>query len=216
VVRHVLDARHVGRLKVSALKADLEVAAPDTRVEAHPLDVVMNADRVRPLIDMMDIILCAADGVQPRRVLSHLARRARRDAVLACVLEDGGLGEILRLRPWHDRGCLSCEREALEEQGLMNPEPMLDAGYGTGTPHRPMTAVPSDLHIVGQLAAKVTVATLLGARGHHDQWLAGDHLIFGLRPRPGWPAPFDVRRAGEVHWIEAVPPLSNCPTCDEP
>ncbi|WGD45257.1 hypothetical protein [Streptomyces cathayae] len=35
-----------------------------------------------------------------RRVTGHLARRADRTAILACVLQYGALGEIIRLHPW--------------------------------------------------------------------------------------------------------------------
>ena len=79
---------------------------PETEVEAYPLDVVADADQICPLLAPVNLVVCATDGVAPRRVVSHLARRARLDAILACVLEDGGLGEVLRLRPWKDRGCL--------------------------------------------------------------------------------------------------------------
>lgn len=40
--------------------------------------------------------LCCADGVAPRRSTSHLARRANTAAILACVLADGGIGEVIR------------------------------------------------------------------------------------------------------------------------
>jgi hypothetical protein len=162
LVRHVCGPVHVGKNKVSAMRDDLGLLRPATNVEAHPIDVVADADQVRPLLNRTHLVVCAADGVAQRRVVSHLARRGGADAVLACVLEDGGLGEVLRLRPWKDRGCLVCQRQSLATAGAIDPEPNLDAGYGTGIRHRPMTAVGGDLHLVGQLAAKVAVATLLG------------------------------------------------------
>jgi NAD(P)-dependent dehydrogenase (short-subunit alcohol dehydrogenase family) len=216
LVRHVCGDRHVGRLKVDALKIDIEGLRPDTRVQPHPLDVAQDADQVRALLERVDLVLCTADGVAPRRVVSHLARRAWRDAVLACVLENGGLGEILRFRPAPDRGCLMCQREALQETYGMDPEPAIDAGYGAGTRHRSMTAVGPDLHAVGQLAAKAAVATLLERKGYSDQRLAGEHVLLGLRPQPGWAAPFDLTRAGQVRWLPATPPRPTCPTCEAP
>lgn len=216
LVRHVSGPAQVGKMKVFALRDDLEELRPDTHIEPHALDVIRDADKVRPLLTRSDLVVCTADGVAPRRVVSHLARRAGLDAVLACVLEDGGIGEILRLRPWPDRGCLVCQRQALTEAGAIDPEPALDAGYGTGTRHRPMTAVGSDLHLVGQLAAKAAVATLLERAGHPDQRLPGDHGLLALRPKLGWPPPFDLARAGELRWLDARPPLPGCPTCEEP
>ncbi|QXV57787.1 ThiF family adenylyltransferase [Amycolatopsis sp. TNS106] len=212
--RHVCSERHVGRLKVEALRLDLAGVRPDTEVHAWPLDVVENADHVRELLDNTDIVLCAADGVEPRQVVSHLARRAGVPAVLVCVLENGGLGEIIRLMPWASRGCLACQRATLAEHGGILPEPTLDAEYGTGTTHRPMTAVGGDLHLLGQLAAKVAVGIRLEPEGLRDQVLRADHGVVGLRPRPGWRAPFDVSWLGQVRWLKAGPPRPGCPTCE--
>jgi hypothetical protein len=216
VVRHVCGPAHVGRKKVSALRRDLAELRPDTRVEDHTLNVVTDADKIRPLLTGADLILCATDGVAPRRVVSHLARRAQVPAVLACVLEDGGLGEVIRLRPWADRGCLLCLRSGHAAIGGIDPEPAIDAGYGTGTRHRPMTAVGADLHLVGQHSAKISIATILERDGYADQRLPGEHALLALRPRPGWAAPYDVNRADELRWLSATPPIPGCPTCDGP
>lgn len=213
LVRHVASPRDVGKLKVTALREQINLLRADTTVTEHPLDVVANADMVRPLLDDCDVVVCAADGVAPRRVLGHLARRAGVPAVLACVLEEGGLGEVLRLQPWPSCGCLLCQREALVAAGGLDPEPSLDLGYGTGSRHRPMTAVGGDLHLIGQLAAKFAVATHLERRGHHDQRLPGEHAVVALRPRPGWAPPFDLTVCGDIRWSEAAPPLPDCPTC---
>ncbi|MGW5049812.1 ThiF family adenylyltransferase [Actinokineospora sp. NPDC004072] len=172
---------------------------------------MINADTVRQLLTEIDLVLCATDGVAPRRVISHLARRAGKPAVLACVLADGAYGDIVRLRPWPDHGCLSCRTDALTDSGGLRPDLQASTGYEGG--NNPMSAVGADLHLVGQLAAKVAVATLLHGRGHHDQWTAGEHAVIALRPRPGWAAPYDLRRAGEVAWWPAAAPRSGCPTC---
>lgn len=214
LVRHTSPARQVGKLKVNALKQDLEQQRPDTRVIEHPLNVVDDANTIRELLGSVDLLLCATDGVSSRRVAGHLARRARKDAILACVLEAGALGEVIRLRPWADRGCIVCCREHLQGAGAFNPEPGINRPYGQGTHHRPMTAVGADLHLVGQHAAKMAIATLLQANGFNDQRLPGDHLIIGLRPAPAWPAPYDVRRCGETKWLPTSPPQPGCPTCD--
>lgn len=213
LIRHVGSPRDVGKLKVTALAEQLVALRPETTVEEHPLDVITNADQARALLDDCDVVVCTADGVAPRRVLSHLARRASVPAVLACVLEDGGLGEILRLQPWPSHGCLLCQRAALTSAGGLDPEPGMDLGYGTGSRHRPTTAVGSDLHLVGQLAAKFAVATHLERRGHHDQRLPGEQAVVALRPTPGWAPPFDLTVCGDIRWSEAAPPLLDCPTC---
>ena len=129
---------------------------------------------------------------------------------------NGGYGEVLRV-PTPAIGCLLCARAELVRTGAMiNPEEHLDQAYGTGTRHLPMTAVGGDLMLVGQLAAKVCVATLLHARGFADQRLPGDHAVIALRPRLGMAEPFDMEFAGEIKWRHLPPPRDDCPTCGLP
>ena len=168
LVRHQSTRRDVGRYKVDAVADAITARSPRTMVDPLRLNVITNADMMRPLFDASDLIVCAADGVSPRRVVSHLAHRAKKTAVLACVLVDGAIGEVLRLRPWPGHGCLLCQRQKLVNDGVLDPEPLLDRPYGTGDRHLPMTAIGSDLQIVGQLAAKLAVATILEAHGHYD------------------------------------------------
>jgi hypothetical protein len=214
LIRHRLTSRHLGLAKVDGLADQLARAWPETRFEPLALDVVADADCIRPLFEDCALVLCAADGVTPRRVVSHLARRAMVPAVFACILEDGEIGEILRLRPWPNQGCLSCQRQHQVETGCWDPEPTLDTLYGAGTDHRPMTAVPGDLDLVGRIAAKTAIATLLEHAGHYDQILSGDHLLLALRPRTDLPAPADLYHCLDLHWNETGAPIPGCPTCD--
>lgn len=216
LVRHTSDGRYVGRHKVTALAEELTRLRPETRVHPLPWDVITQADRVRALLPAVDIVVCTADGVAARRTVSHLSRRAGVTAVLACVLQDGAIGEVLRLRPWSRHGCLTCRRRALVNTGGMDPEPALDAGYGTGTRHRPMTAVGPDLHLVAHLAAKTAVATVLERAGHPDQRLPGEHALLALRRQPDFSPPFDLDRTGDLRWLPATPPEPGCPTCESP
>jgi hypothetical protein len=97
----------------------------------------------------------------------------------------------------------------------MDPEPALDSAYGTGTSHRPMTAVGTDLVLVGQFAAKLAVATLLEEAGHHDQQVGPDWAVIGLRGDRTAPDPFDLY-PGEVRWLANVESRPDCPTCCAP
>ena len=213
-VRHVLDQRHVGRLKVDAMKSHLCDRWPEHRVLPVAADVVEAADLIRPLVPSVDLILCAADGIAPRRVVSHLAKRATLPSVQACVLNDGGIGEVLRLRPGPRFGCLLCQRANLAAGGGIDPEADQELAYGTGLVHKPMTAIPTDLHLVGNLAAKVAAATLL--EGKHGQLfsLPGEHAVIGLRAAQSLAAPFDVAAVGEVTWHGVAPPRRDCVTCN--
>lgn len=210
--RHRVDRSQLGRHKVNAVAARLSDRDPMVDIQALPLDVIYDADLIRPLIAEVDLVLVCADGVEPRRAANHLARRAGKPTVFACVLADGAFGEVLRIRPPRV-GCLLCARAALMARGAMNPEPMLDRGYGTGTRHLPMTAVAGDLGLVGDFAAKVTVATLLEELGYRDQCLPGDQAVLALRPKPGMADPFDLSPTAEVRWDELPQPRADCPTC---
>jgi hypothetical protein len=213
-VRHVLGPESVGRAKVSALSDRINERWPDTRAVGHTLDAVEDAHYLRPLLNGVDLVVCAADGIAPRRAVSHLARRANVPAVLACVLDDGAVGEVLRLRPGPRYGCLMCQRHALEERGAIDAEGDRELDYGTGLFHKPMTAVGPDLRLVADLAAKSTVATLLEALGHGDQRLPGEHAVVALRTGNELAPPFDPPTLGMVSWRPAYPPRPGCWTCD--
>lgn len=211
LVRHRLGARDLGRLKVNAMAEHLEARFPGVIVGRHPLNVVYAADQIRPLFAASDVVVGATDGVVSRRVINHLARRADVPAVLACVLESGALGEVVRVRP--GAGCLLCLRTHLTEIGAVDPEPGLDQDYEMGTPHLPMTAVAGDLGLIGILAAKAAVATLLEQTGHWEQRLPGDVAVVGLQPVPDVAPPFDLERTGDVRWSPMVASRPDCPTC---
>ncbi|QZY47024.1 HesA/MoeB/ThiF family protein [Mycolicibacterium austroafricanum] len=214
MLRHTLGPESVGRYKVSALQSLLNQSWPSQDVRAHRLDVVDDAHHIRRLIEDVDLILCTADGVAPRRVVSHLARRSGKPAVLACVLDHGAIGEIIRLRPSPRFGCLLCLRSALAENGAMDAEADQELDYGTGSAHQPMTAAPPDLRYVGTLAGKTAVATLLESlHGDHTQQLPAEHAIIGLHPGGDLHQPFDIAKPGDIRWLPIPPPRTKCPTC---
>ena len=107
------------------------------RGRATHADVSADADMMRPLFDVSDVVICAADGVGPRRVVSHLARRTTVPAVLACVLEEGEIGEIIRLMPWPTSGCLLCHRQHLVDAAGFDPSrPWMSHTAGALVPGR--------------------------------------------------------------------------------
>ncbi|MFD9669960.1 HesA/MoeB/ThiF family protein [Rhodococcus sp. NPDC059968] len=214
MVRHVLGAESVGRFKVDAMRTHLQARWPHLDAKAHRLNVVEDADDMRSLVPTVDLVLCTADGIAPRRVVSHLARQAKTPAVLACVLDQGAVGEVLRLRPTPRFGCLLCQRADLTASGAMDAEADQELAYGTGQIHQPMTAVAPDLHLIGQLAAKSAVATILESlHGDHTQRLPGEHALIGLRPAGDLAPPYDLARAGEVRWASIPKPRAICYTC---
>lgn len=213
-VRHVLGSKSVGRGKARAMKASLEDRWPESHLNAWQWNVVDEAHLLRGLLPHVDAVVCAADGIAPRRVVSHLARRAGVPAIQACVLADGAIGEVIRFRPGRRFGCLLCQRADLITRGAIDAEADQELDYGTGVSHKPMTAVGPDLHLVAHLTAKMTVATILeslhGDERHH---LPGESAVIGLRPSGEFAAPFDVENSAEVQWTDLPPPRPDCPTC---
>ena len=209
--RHRVHPSQLGRIKVNALNDHLTDRDPAVTIIALPANIIDDANVIRPLLAAADAVLVTSDGVDSRRVANHLAHRASKPAVFACVLDDGAIGEILRVIP-HRTGCLLCNRAALAAAGGIDPEPSLDQGYGTGNRHRPMTAVGGDLALVGQLAAKTLVSTLLERRGLREHRLPHDHAILGLRDSTTLAPPYDVA-TGELRWRDTPPPRPDCPTC---
>jgi hypothetical protein len=213
VVRHVLGKEAVGRLKVNAMRDHLQDRWPEHMAVPLAVDVVFAADFIRPLLPTVDLVICAADGISPRRVVSHLARRGGIPSILACVLDDGGIGEVLRLRSGPRYGCLLCHRSHIAMTGGIDPEADQELDYGTGHIHRPMTAIPTDLHMVGSFAAKVAASTLLEGKHGIPMRLPGEHAVIGLRSGLGLAAPYNVSRVGEILWHDIPGPRDACATC---
>lgn len=211
LVRHQLPRSEVGRNKAIALAEALGRSHPQLTATGISKNVISDTDDIRATLADADVIIGATDGVVPRRVIVHVARRLRKPSLLGCVLLDGAIGEVLRFRPAADHGCLECRRRA--QPGLFALDSSLEALYGSGNNHLPMTAIGTDLALVGQLLAKAAIATLLEAEGMADQRLPGEAAVIGLRPTGAVPPPYDVTRAGEIRWLPADPPLYGCPTC---
>jgi molybdopterin/thiamine biosynthesis adenylyltransferase len=212
--RHRAQPRELGRYKVNAVADMLKSRDRGLSVEQYALNVVDDADVMRPLFARSSCILVCSDGVESRRVANHLACHAGVPVVLACVLEDGGFGEVMCVRPGVT-ACLTCSREQLVEAGVVDPEPTLDLGYGTGFRHLAMTAVGGDLDLVGKFAARAVVSTLLAAQGFMKERLPAEYAVLGLRPsldrEPE--APFDVERSLAVVWHPLGAPKPDCPSC---
>ncbi len=219
IVRHRLGPESVGRFKVNALKTLHDdrrrgYSSPHGEIVAHRLDVVAAPSAFYEIARTSDVVICCADGVAPRRVVNHLARIAGVPAVFACVLDDGAVGEIFRSRPGRKFGCLSCHRAWLAEQGAMDPEQSQELGYGTGDPHRPMTALPQDLVVVGAAAAQVSLATLLESKhGQGSSRLPGEHAVIGLRGDTHLAWPFGAAPVATTTWNDVPGPRENCATC---
>jgi len=210
------DPHTVGRFKVDVVADAVRLAWPDTEVTPLHLDVVQHAAELRALLPAATLVVCTADGVLPRRVAGHLARRVGLDTVLGCVLDDGAVIEVLRLRALHDAGCLQWYRASLAADELLetgfDPEGDLHRSYGDGMLHKPMTAVGGDLNLAGAAVAKVAVSTLLHNAGKGVHTLPGETLLISVRASD-LSAPYGDPQALRVQWLPGAAPRSGCFTC---
>ncbi len=80
-----------------------------------------------------------------------------------------------------------------------------------------MTAVGGDLDVVGRLAARVVLSTLLEQEGYLSERLPNNHCVIGLRPAIDREPeePFDVERTLQISWHPLGAPSSDCPSCQQ-
>ncbi len=214
LVRHTCGAADVGRYKVDAVAQRLRNRAGTREVRPYRWNVITDADNVRGLLRTgVDVALICSDGVASRQACMHLCRWAGVDSVFACVLDDGAVGEIVRVPHRAGAGCLWCLRQHLRSTGALDPEADLDLPYGTGTDHRPMTAIGGDLALMGNMAAKAAVATLLQRAGLWRHRLVADHLIIGLQPAGDLEPPFGTDATLDMTVRPLPPPNPGCPAC---
>ncbi|MCK2032203.1 ThiF family adenylyltransferase [Microbacterium sp. KSW4-4] len=211
LVRHTLPRSEVGRNKAIAVAEALQRSHAGLEAVGLPKDVLWDTDAIRASIADADVIVGATDGILPRRTIVHIARRLSKPSLLGCVLLNGAIGEVLRFRPAAQHGCLECRRRT--RQDLFTLDSSAEAPYGSGSSHLPMTAIGTDLALVGHVLAKASVCTILESTGMADQRLPGETAIIGLRPTGAAPTPYDISRAGEIRWLPADPPIDGCPTC---
>jgi len=212
IARMRLTTGDIGRRKVNAVAKRISDRDVKAQVVPLPLDVIGDADLIRPLLKEMSAVLVCSDGYESRSVANHLACWAGIPAIFACVQEGGAIGEIIRVRP-RRTGCLRCVRQDLYESGGMDPEPSLDRGYGEGNRHLPMTAVGGNLSLMGDLAAYATACTLMERIGDRGHLLPGDYAVVGLSATSGLASPFDFTEAGQLRWQPLSRPRADCPSC---
>jgi len=73
--RHRAHPSQLGRRKVIAERERLLDRDPTLDIEALPIDVIDDADVIRPLLDGADLVLVTSDGIESRRVANHLVSR---------------------------------------------------------------------------------------------------------------------------------------------
>ena len=208
IFRHACDLRHLGRAKVLAVKDQIENYDLPAKIITHEQDVVNHAADLWAATGEIDLLICATDSIQSRRLANYVAVRSRIPLVMACTFENAGIGEIIRIKPGAS-ACYECIRAALTKAGAM--QLMSDAEEsGSHVPYgRPEGREPelastqgsrADVAIVAALLSRVAIITLLVDESE-DDLLPQDYLAWGGKVTE-LPAPFDFKRPFSTNWVE--------------
>ena len=138
VVRHVADARDVGRPKAEAVADLIRRRNPQAEIETRVGRLEHNLD----VLDRVDLVISAVDGEGPKYVLNQACLERRLPAVYAGVYERGEGGDVVVIHPY-EGPCYACWAAELREglnrsrgeveeldYGMIGPDGTLDAEPG--------------------------------------------------------------------------------------
>lgn len=217
IFRHACDIRHLGRAKVLAVKDQIENYDLPTKIITHEQDVVADATALWATAAEVDLLICATDNIQSRRLANYVAVRSRIPLVMACAFENAGIGEIIRVQPGVS-ACYECTRAALTKAGAL--ELMTDADEsGSRVPYGPVSGGEpgpassqggrADVAMIAALLSRVAIITL--ANEPEVDSLPHDYLAWGGRMTE-LPSPFNFERPFSTNWVE-LERDENCLVC---
>jgi molybdopterin/thiamine biosynthesis adenylyltransferase len=139
IVRHVADARYVGRPKVEAVAELIRQRNPDAEVDARFGRIEQNMDALEGL----DILVSGVDGEGPKYTINEACLKRNLTAVYAGVYERGEGGDVVVIHPYNGP-CYACwaaelreglavsDKDSAEEldYGMIGPEGTLEAEPG--------------------------------------------------------------------------------------
>jgi molybdopterin/thiamine biosynthesis adenylyltransferase len=207
IFRHACDLRHLGRAKVLAVKDQIENYDLPAKIITHEQDVVADASELWEAAAEVDLLICATDSIQSRRLANYIAVHSRIPLVLACAFENAGIGEIIRVKP-RVSACYECTRAALTKAGAL--ELMTDVEesgshvpYGWPAGREPERSSSqgsrADVAIVAALLARVAIMTL--SEEPEADFLPHDYLVWGGRVSE-LTSPYDFERPFGTNWVE--------------
>jgi molybdopterin/thiamine biosynthesis adenylyltransferase len=116
---HACDSRWVGAPKATALSGDLRQRVAGLTTHNFKWDVVSEADGMRDLIQMCDLVAVAVDDPIARASANHSAVSLGTPAVFAALFRSGTIGESFAFVPGGP--CLQCSRLILPIEAAVGP-----------------------------------------------------------------------------------------------
>lgn len=220
VFRHACDLRHLGRAKVLAVKDLIESYDLPAEVIPHEQNVVDDAGDLWTIMDDIDLVVCATDTIQSRRLVNYVSVRTAVPLIMACTFRNALIGEIIRVRPG-ESPCYECTRLALSAVGALQLLPDADES-ATHVPYAtddestaPANEVNrgsrADVSIVAALLSRIAISTLLNSEIHAKS-LPTDYLVWGGTVASDLTNPFNFERPFSTTWVH-LQRQKECPVC---
>jgi molybdopterin/thiamine biosynthesis adenylyltransferase len=183
-----------GLPKTTAVAIELEQRTPNADLRAHPwrlgrTEMVGIHDKVTGLVADADLVIDATADPAASRYLAALSTATGTGFLHASATAGGHGGLIARIRPGTTAGCWGCLAHHRAEGTV--PAPPADR-HGTVWPARctepTFTGTGADLDTIATHAARLAIATLVGAQDGHEDF-DGDVHVAALRDTTGRPIP---------------------------
>ncbi len=214
LIRHQLTRRDLGRRKVSGLRSSLAERDLPTKVTEYFTDVIEWADDFRSALSMgrPDLVICATDSRESRRFVNCCAVKLGIPLIIAGILDNGRIGEVLSCEPQRT-ACYECAR--LELGAALEPpdsdqRPAMPYIGGEGADLQSGT-YRFDVSIVSGLATRAALHLLDPLMFER---LPANFLVWGREKTPYEP-PFRFEYPLSVNYV-AMPKRVDCPVCGMP
>jgi molybdopterin/thiamine biosynthesis adenylyltransferase len=217
--RHACDLRHVGREKARAVKDLIDSYHLPTDVQTHNQNVVDDTSHLWSVSAEVDLIICATDSVQSRKLVNYLAVHTGVPLLLAATFRNASIGEIIRVRPG-ESACYECTRLALSATGALQllPDaeeseslvPYADESIAAGAEIESNRGSRADVAMVAALLSRMAIDTLLQSETLEP--MPGDYLTWGGRAISDRAQPFNFERPFSTTWVH-MQRAEKCPVC---
>lgn len=214
LIRHQLTRCDLGRRKVTAIATNLVERDLPTKVAEYFTDVVVWADEFRSSLAELkpDLIVCATDSRESRRFVNYCSAKLGIPLVIAGILDQGRIGEVLHYDPGKTAcyECVRLELGAALEQPSAEGRPQIPYVGGEAEDLQ-SGAYRFDVSIVSGLATRIALHALAP---EHFEALPTNYLVWG-RERTEYNAPFHFDVPLSVNYVPLAK-RSDCPVCGAP
>ena len=211
-VRHILTGRDLGRGKVLGVRDNLHERGLSTKVVTFTKNIVSYADDFRNAIveHRPDLIICATDSVNSRRLMNVCAIKLGVPLTVAGILDAGRIGEVVLVKPGKS-ACYECIRTRLATslEVADSPERSLSPYAEDGDPNLASAAQRFDVGFVASLATRASLS-VLDPKTYPE--LPADYVIWGREATCEYDAPFQFQYPLTVNYVP-VSMQPDCPVC---